>query len=176
MILVGVYGLIFYLPAEVAMILRKPASLEVGSISAIPWVCALAATFWLPRIADRWNKHRQLAALALLISGCASLAFPTCGPATALVALSIGASGFITAQPLFWTFPTGYLVGSAAAGGIAIINAIGAVGGLLAPNAKVWADARFGSPRAGFYLLAGLTLLNAGLIALMRPRRLPTTP
>lgn len=174
LIQMSVYGVVFYLPTEVAAILHRPAGLEVGLVTAIPWLCALAATFWLPRLADRWNKHRQLAALTLLVSGCASLAFPTSGPATALVALSIAASGFIAAQPLFWTFPTGYLVGSAAAGGIALINALGAVGGFLAPNAKVWADARFGSPNAGLYLLAGLTLLNAGLIAGMRFHRAST--
>ena len=28
-------------------------------------------------------------------------------------------SGFIAVQPLFWTFPTGYLSGAGAAGGIA---------------------------------------------------------
>jgi hypothetical protein len=39
---------------------------------------------------------------------------------------------------------------------------------------KVWADTHFGSPRAGLYLLAGLTVLNAGCIALVRTR--PRTP
>jgi hypothetical protein len=57
----------------------------------------------------------------------------------------------------------------AAAGGIALIGA-GNVGGFLAPNVKVWADGYFDSPRAGLYLLAGLTVVNAGLIALTRTR------
>jgi hypothetical protein len=57
----------------------------------------------------------------------------------------------------------------AAAGGIALIGA-GNLGGFLAPNLKVWADGHFDSPRAGLYLLAGLTVVNAGLIALTRTR------
>jgi hypothetical protein len=100
----------------------------------------------------------------MLVAGCASLAFPTAGPGTALVALSIAVSGFIAVQPLFWTFPTGYLADRAAAGGIALIG-MGNLGGFLAPNVKVWADEYFASPRAGLYLLAGITLLNAWLIA-----------
>jgi MFS family permease len=168
LIQMSVYGVIFYLPTEVAAILHTSASMEVGFVSAIPWICALTVVSWLPQVADRGNRHRQLAALTLLVSGCAGFVFPTSGPVTAMVALSVAVSGFIVVQPMFWTFPSGYLAGSAAAGAIAVVNAMGALGGFLAPNAKVWADAHFGSNRAGLYLLATLTMLNAGLIAGIR--------
>jgi nitrate/nitrite transporter NarK len=73
-------------------------------------------------------------------------------------------------QPLFWTFPTGYLADRAAAAGIALIG-MGNLGGFLAPNVKVLADDYFGSPHAGLYLLAGLSVLNAALIAGIGTRR-----
>jgi hypothetical protein len=38
----------------------------------------------------------------------------------------------------------------------------------VAPNLKVWADRHFHSQNAGLYVLAGITVLNAGLIALTR--------
>ncbi len=169
LIQMSTYGAIFYLPAEISALLHKPAGLEVGIVSAIPWVCALAAVYCLPRAADRMNRHRPFAALTLLIAGCASFVFPTAGPYMGLAALSIAVSGFIAVQPLFWTFPTGYLAGRAAAGGIALIG-MGNLGGFLAPNVKFWADRYFGSQRAGLYLLAGLTVLNAGLIAWTKNR------
>ena len=84
--------------------------------------------------------------------------------------LSIAVSGFIAVQPLFWTFPTGYLADRSAAGGIALIGT-GNLGGFFAPNLKIWADERFGSPHAGLYLFAAITVLNAGLIASIRIRR-----
>ncbi len=171
LIQVSVYGVVFYLPSEVSALLHRPAGLEVGLVSAIPWLCALAAAWLLPRAADRTQRHRRWAALILLVAGCASLAFPAAGPVAGLIALSIAASGFIAVQPLFWTFPTSYLAGRAAAGGLALINALGSVGGFLAPNLKFWADVRFGSPRAGLYLLAALTVFNAGLIALTSQRQ-----
>ncbi|MBN9614760.1 MAG: hypothetical protein J0G35_04235, partial [Acidobacteriales bacterium] len=87
-----------------------------------------------------------------------------------VVMLSLAVTGFITVQPLFWTFPTGYLSDRAAAGGIAVIG-MGNLGGFLAPNLKVWADEYFVSQNAGLYLLAGLTVLNAGLIALLGSRK-----
>jgi len=167
LIQMSTYGAVFYLPAEVSALLHKPTGLAVGWVSAVPWVCALIAVYFLPRAADRLRKHRQLAALALLAAGCASLVFPTAGPGTALAALSIAVSGLIAVQPLFWTFPTGYLADRAAAGGIALIG-MGNLGGFLAPNVKVWADEYFASQRAGLYLLAGITLVNAWLIAATR--------
>ena len=169
LIQISTYGAVFYLPAEISALLHRPVGIEVGLVSAIPWICTLFAVYFLPRIADKLHKHRQLASLTLMISGCASLAFPTAGPRIGLAMLSLAAAGFIAVQPLFWMFPTKYLAGRAAAGGIAVIG-MGNLGGFLAPNLKVWADAHFGSQHAGLYLLAGLTILNAGLIALVKDR------
>lgn len=170
LIQMSTYGAIFYLPAEVSALIHKPAGLEVGLVTAIPWICALCAVYWLPKAADRWHSHRTLAPLILFVAGCASFAFPTAGPRMGLATLSIAVSGFIAVQPIFWTFPTGYLADRAKAGGIALIGS-GNLGGFLAPNVKVWADEYFHSQRAGLYLLAGITVVNAGLIALTKGRR-----
>src|SRR5258707_4049908 len=169
LIQISTYGAVFYLPAEISALLHKSVGIEVGLVSAIPWICTLAAVYFLPRAADKFQKHRQLASLTLVISGCASFAFPTAGPRMGLVTLSLAVAGFIAVQPLFWMFPTGHLADRAAAGGIAVIG-MGNLGGFLAPNLKAWADEYFGSRRAGLYLLAGLTILNAGLIALAKNR------
>ncbi len=164
LIQMSIYGAIFYLPAQISALMRKPAGFEVGAVSAIPWMCATIACYWLPKGADRKRNHRAMAAWVLFAGGCASLAFPTAGPRLGLLALSIAVSSFVAVQPLFWTFPTGYLADKAKAGGIALVGA-GNLGGFLAPNLKVWADERFHSPNAGLYVLAGITVLNAGLIA-----------
>ena len=161
LIQMSVYGVVFFLPAEVATILGKPIGIEVGAVSAIPWICALAAAFWLPRVADRHHNHRLLGTLVLIFAAVASVTFPASRPVVGFISLCVAASAFIGVQPLFWTFPTGYLAGNAAAAGIALVNALGSLGGFLAPSAKVWADERFRSHTAGLYLLASLTFLNA---------------
>lgn len=168
LIQLSTYGAIFYLPQEISDLLHKPAGLEVGVVSAIPWIFTLGVVYLLPLAADRWRAHRHLAALALLIAGCASFALPGLSPLPGLVALSLAVSGFIAVQPIFWTFPTSYLADQAAAGGIAMIGA-GNLGGFIAPNIKVWADDIFHSSRAGLYLLAAITVANAVLIFLIRP-------
>ena len=163
----SVYGVVFYLPAEVSSILGKSIGLEVGLVSAVPWICALGAVIWIPWWADRVKRPQFLAAAVLAVAGIASSAFLFPNGAVALTAICVAASGLIAVQPVFWMFPTGYLSGRAAAGGIAAINTLGALGGFVAPNIKVWADHHFGFPAAGLYVLAGFTLLAAALIALL---------
>ena len=175
LIQMSTYGAIFYLPAEVSALLHKPAGFEVGLVTAIPWLCTLIAVYYLPKLADERRNHKAMAALILLVAGAASFVFPTAGPRVGILALSIAVSGFISVQPIFWTFPTAYLADVAAAGGIALIGT-GNLGGFLAPNLKVWADEHFHSPHAGLYVLAALTVANAAIIALMRPHRAHLNP
>jgi MFS family permease len=170
LIQMSVYGTVFYLPTEVSAIMHRPAGIEVGLVSAIPWCCAVVAAYRLPRWADDKRNHRAMAAWLLAIAGAASLLFPLVGPVASLTALSIAASGFIAVQPIFWTFPTGYLADRAAAGGIALIS-LGNLGGMFAPVLKVWADNRFHSTKAGLFVLAGLTIANAVLVSLIRAHR-----
>jgi MFS family permease len=173
LIQMSVYGVVFYLPAEVAAILGKSMGLEVGIVSAVPWICALASVLWIPWWADRMKRPRLLAAAVLAIAGLASTMFLLPNGALALTAICVAASGFIAVQPVFWTFPTAYLSGRAAAGGIALINTLGALGGFVAPNIKVWADHHFGFAAAGLCVLAAFTLLAAGLVALLADATAP---
>jgi hypothetical protein len=68
---------------------------------------------------------------------------------------------------LFWTFPTGYLSGAAAAGGIALVNSFGAAGGFVGPVIRTWAEQSFVWPLAGLYVLALAAFLGAILIAII---------
>ena len=88
-------------------------------------------------------------------------------PLVALGALCVAASGFIAVQPLFWTFPTGYLSGTAAAGGIALVNSFGAAGGFTGPIVRTWAEQSFGWRLAGLYVLGFAAFVGAILIAIV---------
>ncbi len=170
LIQMSIYGVVFYLPTQIAALLGVSVNLKVGLVTAIPWICAIIATFFIPRLAERTGRHRTIAAATLAVSGIGIALSASANPFVAIAALCVAAAGFIAVQPLFWTFPTSYLGGSAAAGGIALINALGSLGGFLAPNVKAWADSRFGSANAGLYALAATTLIGACLIFyLLRP-------
>ncbi|MEG0112646.1 MAG: MFS transporter [Comamonas sp.] len=171
----SVYGVVFYLPSQVAGLLGTKVGLKVGLVSAIPWVCALLAAWWVPGFAQRSQKPRTVASVTLLVAAigmAASVSFSS--PLLGVAALCFAAAGFIAVQPVFWTFPVNALAGAAAAGGIALINSLGAVGGFVAPIVKNWAEGHFHSPAAGLYLLAGTTVLAALLVLGIRARTAPT--
>ena len=171
LIQMSVYGVVFYLPTEIAALLgnidRSEGRFRVGHTVGM---CAGGDLLDSSR-GGSISEPSLARGLTLLVSGFASAIFPASGPTIALVALCIAAAGFIAVQPLFWTFPTRHLTGSAAAGGIAFINAVGALGGFFAPNAKVWADSQFHSNRAGLYLLAISTLITAIVVAFVTTHR-----
>jgi MFS family permease len=168
----SVYGVVFYLPTQVAGLLGTKVGLMVGLVSAIPWVCALLAAWKLPGLADRSGQRRLVASMTLVVSGlgiAASVTFAS--PLLGILALCFAASGFIAVQPVFWTFPGSFLAGSAAAGAIALINSFGALGGFIAPILKNWAEGAFHSPAAGLYLLSLTTFVAAGLVLGIRAPR-----
>jgi MFS family permease len=164
----SVYGVTFYLPTQIATIVGKPVGLEVGLLTAVPWTFALIVTFVLSRLADSTGQRRLIATCALAAAGVGIvLSAVIQDPLIALAALSVGAAGFISVQPVFWTLPTSFLLGAAAASGIALINSLGSLGGFLAPVLKNWADATFGDS-AGLIILAAIALVGAALIALSK--------
>ncbi|WP_314384145.1 MFS transporter [Pseudomonas brenneri] len=161
----SVYGVVFYLPTQVGGLLGTKVGLMVGLVSAIPWVCALFAAWWIPGYSDRTGERHRTASLTLLMAAIGIACSVTfANPWLGMLALCFAASGFIAVQPVFWTFPSSYLAGSAAAAGIALINSFGALGGFIAPVLKNWAETAFHSPAAGLYLLSATTVLAALLV------------
>ncbi|WP_176057292.1 MFS transporter [Paraburkholderia sp. BCC1876] len=171
LIQMSVYGVIFYLPQQVAALLGTTVGLRVGLVAALPWLCALAVTWYVPRRADRTGGHRRWAVALLVLAGLGIAASGLAhSPVLGLIALCCAASGFIAAQPLFWTFPTRTLTGAAAAGGIALINSLGGLGGFFAPSLRTAAERAFSSTSAGLVVLGVSSLLAALLIGTLLRR------
>lgn len=169
----SVYGVVFYLPSQVAGLLGARWACR-SAWSRPSWLCALLAAWWVPGFAQRSQKPRTVASVTLLVAAigmAASVSFSS--PLLGVAALCFAAAGFIAVQPVFWTFPVNTLAGAAAAGGIALINSLGAVGGFVAPIVKNWAEGHFHSPASGLYLLAGTTVLAALLVLGIRARTAP---
>jgi sugar phosphate permease len=174
----SVYGVVFYLPSQVAGLLGSKVGLLVGLISALPWLCALLAAWWVPAQADKRGDHRRVACLTLLVAAAGmAVSVSVASPLWGVLALCFAAAGFISVQPVFWTFPSRTLAGSAAAGAIALINSFGALGGFVAPVLKNWAELHFASSAAGLYGLAATTLIAAALVlGIARPSRAAPQP
>jgi ACS family tartrate transporter-like MFS transporter len=84
--------------------------------------------------------------------------------------MCFAAVGFYGMKPVFWPLPSDFLSGTAAAGGIAIINSIGNLGGFFGPMLLGWTKEMTGGFSAGIYILAGCALVST-LLALGVPGR-----
>lgn len=164
---IAVYGFTFFLPTQVTGITGQKLGFAAALVTAIPWVFSLIAVAIFPKLADRTRKHRLLftvllaaTAVGLIASGALSA-----HPVLAIGGLSLAAIGFVAAQPIFWTLPTEYMTGYAAAAGIALINSLGNLGGFLAPIMRNAFKSAIG-PNAGTYSLAAGAILAAILFAL----------
>ena len=65
------------------------------------------------------------------------------------------------------------LAGTAAAGGIALINSIGALSGWVGPSVVGWLEDVTGKTSTGLYVVAGLEVLGAALVLFFIPRGRP---
>jgi ACS family tartrate transporter-like MFS transporter len=145
-----------------------------GYVSSIPYIAGTIGMVVLGYITDRTRERRWNCFVACLIavSGLA-LAGYTLGTWVSLVGLSIATIGFYGMKPSFWPMPSLFLTGTAAAAGIAWINAVGNLAGTITPFVVGWAKDATGSFASGLYVLAGFALLSAlvTLLALPNDRR-----
>jgi len=77
--------------------------------------------------------------------------------------MSIAAAGFYGTKGPFWSMPTMFLTGTAAASGIAWINSLGNLGGFFGPTMVGWARELSGSYAGGLYALAVCALASAAI-------------
>jgi ACS family tartrate transporter-like MFS transporter len=128
------YGLSFFLPQIVKAF--GVSNLQAGLVTALPYVVGVISIVWWGRHSDRTLERRFHLALPLFVAS-AGIAASTAlnDPTTKMVALSIAGFGIFGCLPVFWTFPTAFLSGAAAAGGIALINSIGNLAGFAGPYA-----------------------------------------
>ncbi|MGP3752592.1 MFS transporter [Streptomyces sp. IBSNAI001] len=153
---VALYAVTFWLPSIVDDI-GGLSDLQVGFLTSVPWICAIAAVYVSGRISDRIGKRRPVLVVLLLVGGCGTLLAVLVSPWVGLGALCLAAVGFKPASPVFWTIPQSYLDARAAAPGIALINSIGNLGGFVAPTAFGIIEDTTGSTKGG---LVGLTVVG----------------
>jgi D-galactonate transporter len=173
----GLYALGFFLPTIIAgfgqQFGTKLSVVQSGLVTAIPYVIgAVVMVFWA-RHGDRTNERKWHVALPMLLGGGAiPIALYLGNPYAAMVAVTLCAVGVCCALPTFWALPSNFLAGSAAAGGIALINSLGNVSGFAAPYVTGWLRDLTGTQRAGLWTV-GACMVAGALVAIAlgaRPR------
>lgn len=120
------------------------------------------------RRSDNVPERRWHAAVPAVI-GALGLVLATTteqNPMLTVVFLSVGAMGVMTAMSQFWCYPPTFL-GSVAAAGIAMINSIGNLAGLISPYLIGWVIDTTGSTSIALYCIAAALVCAAVLCLAM---------
>jgi ACS family tartrate transporter-like MFS transporter len=155
------YGLSFFLPQIVRAF--GVSNFQAGLVTALPYVVGVISIVWWGRHSDRTLERRFHLALPLFVAS-AGIGVSTAldDPVMKMLALSIAGFGIFGCLPVFWTFPTAFLSGAAAAGGIALINSIGNLAGFAGPYAMGRIKDLTGSYTGGL-----LSLSAVGFVAMI---------
>ncbi len=106
--------------------------LLVGLLSALPPACGFVGMILYSIHSDRTGERRVHVAVAAFVAAAGwALAAVSSSPWLVLAGFCLAQTGMLCMLPTFWALPTSFLSGVAAAGGIALINSLGNVGGLL---------------------------------------------
>ena len=163
------YGITFFLPPILKSL--HLTDWETGVATAVPYgVGTLGMIAW-SWSSDRRDERRWHFAIAALVAALGLFASgPVLGSLWALTAMSAATLGLYGSKPAFWAMPGEFLAGPAAAGGIALINAIGNLGGFVGPYVLGWLKDHTGTYEAGLYFLAACALVSAAItLAAVRP-------
>jgi MFS transporter, ACS family, tartrate transporter len=168
----GIYGFAMWFPT----ILKRTtgySDLTVTLLAALPYVAGVAAMLFNGWHSDRSRERRWHTAIPLFIAaaclGGAVFFSDQLGVAFALMIVS-GActTAFL---PSFWPLPSEFLVASAAAAAMGLINALGNLGGFLGPFAMGFLRSRSGSFFPGLIVLL-TCMAAAGMLVLLLPTRI----
>jgi ACS family tartrate transporter-like MFS transporter len=115
---------------------------------------------------DRTGERRWHVALPAFLSAAGWTLFALAdSPLLSLFALALIQGGIMSMLPTFWTLPTAFLCGTAAAGGIALINSVGNLGGFVGPNVIGQIQGATGEFTGGLLAMAGIMAVG-GFLAL----------
>jgi nitrate/nitrite transporter NarK len=134
-------------------------------LTVVPAIFQAIGMVLIARSSDRTGERRYHAAASAGMAAIGLLTAALIGnPIAAFAALSVTALGIWGTVGPFWAIPTSYLSRSAAAGGIALINSIGNLGGFAGPYAIGLIKEHTHSFTAALSAVSGFLLLAAILI------------
>ena len=176
---IGVYVVNLWMPLMLSNLTRGGTdSSVIAKYSTLPYLLAAIFTVLVGWSSDRRSERRgHLAACMALAAVGFAWAAVAGNIAVALCAMSLVAIGLFSTMGPFWALTTRMVGGAAAAGGVAIITATGAVGGFLGPYVTGRLRDVTHSFAGGLYLISGLSV-GAAMLSLVvgRSWRMNSSP
>ena len=164
---IGINGIAIWLP----LILKNHqlTDIQVGFLSSVPYLIASIAMIIWARFMDRTGQYLLNLILACLVAA-AGLAFSVLNEALApaMFGLTVAVIGLSSVRPAFYSLPSRYLTGIAAAGGLAFINSVGSLGGYVGPWMVGMLEDSTGSFAPGTFAMSAMLVVAALLTGILK--------
>ena len=177
----GLYALGFFLPTIIGGFQEQFGTefdvFQKGLITAIPYIpAAIALYFWSRDASRRGLKTWHIAIPAFVGALSIPFALLAGSPVATIAIIAVTAMAIFAALPNFWTLPTQFLTGAAAAAGIALINTVGNLAGFSAPYitgavadlTKVGDTPQYVVP---MFIVGGFMMISATLMVILSKQR-----
>jgi sugar phosphate permease len=169
----GFWGFNYWMPTLLKEVLGW-TSPRIGAAFAAAMAVSLLAAVYTGHSSSRRGEKRWHGAVHLFLAALGmAVAAGAREPWLLLGCMVLAAVGTYAPMSVWWSYPTTFLSGSAAAGAIGLINSMGNLGGFVGPYLTGWVRHETGS-FAGALLALATALLLAGLLILTLRRTLPT--
>ena len=158
--IVAVLGITIWLPQMLRE--RDLSTTEIGLTSAFPYFLACVGMVIWSHHMDRTGAFLSSFVVASTVAA-AGFVLSSAGHSLPfmLAGISIAMIGMNACRPALFSMLSGFLQGSAAAAGIALVNSIANLGGFFGPYMMGWLRDATGSFAAGLLGLAGMLTLAA---------------
>ncbi len=172
----GLYALAFFLPTIIEGFQAQAGVqfdvIQKGLITAIPYLpAAIALYFWSRDAHKRGLKTWHIAVPAVAGAVSIPVALFAGSPVLTIAIITVTAMAIFSALPNFWTLPTQFLTGVAAAAGVALINTVGNLAGFSAPYITGAVYDWTGGYEIPMFIVGFFMLMSAVLMVLLARAR-----
>ena len=177
----GLYAIAFFLPTIIAGFQSKAGVhfgvMEKALITAIPYLPAAIVLFFWSRDATKrgvraWHVGIPAIAGAIAIP----LAVQVSDTVAIMALMTVVACAIFAALPVFWSIPSRFLTGGAAAAGIALINTVGNIAGFVAPYITGYLKGATGGYQLPMLIVGLFMALSAVVIFSLTLTQTPSAP
>jgi MFS transporter, ACS family, tartrate transporter len=165
------YSLSFWMPQFVKSLSSLYSNTTIGFFVMIPYLVGLLAMVLVSLSSDRKMERKYHAAIPAVIAGIALVSLgATHSTFSSIFFLCLASLGIYSVYGPYWSLPSEFLTGFAAASGIALISSVANLGGFAGPYAVGMVSQTTGSLYGGL-ALTGVSLFACATLALLLPKR-----
>ncbi|QYD72496.1 MFS transporter [Paraburkholderia edwinii] len=173
LIQIASYGLNFWAPQLIRSAGTHNPTI-IGLLTAIPYICGAVCMVIVGRISDATGERRKFVAGLLLMATVGFFAAGIFDKQTVflVIALAVMGGGVVASIPAFWALPPKLVTGAGAAGGLALINTLGQLGGIVSPVMVGRIRDVTGSTTPALYVIGCMSLVCAAILMFGLPEAL----